>query len=107
METLLFHQDLLHTPTFQQIMSSLRSRGVTIHLGPRLASLLPVGSPASSLRKEYSGLECTVEVVEGVGEAVTHINTYGSAHTDAIVTEDGEEGGVVEVWVQDVWLVSI
>ena len=33
-----------------------------------------------------------MEVVEGVGEAVSHINTYGSAHTDAIITEDGEEG---------------
>ena len=30
--------------------------------------------------------------MEGVGEAVGHINTYGSAHTDAIVTEDGEKG---------------
>ena len=92
METLLLHQDLLHTPTFHEIMSSLRSRQVTIHLGPRLSTLLPIGSPASSLHKEYSGLECTVEVVKGVEEAVSHINTYGSAHTDAIVTEDGEQG---------------
>eukprot|EP00731_Ephydatia_muelleri_P003380 Em0001g3380a len=88
METLLLHQDLLHTPTFHEIMSSLRSRQVAIHLGPRLSTLLPVGSPASSLRKEYSGLECTVEVVNGVEDAVNHINTYGSAHTDTIVTED-------------------
>ena len=90
METLLLHQDLLHTPTFHEIMSSLRSRQVAIHLGPRLSTLLSVGCPASSLHKEYSGLECTVEVVKGVEDAVNHINTYGSSHTDTIVTEDGE-----------------
>ncbi|KAL5517859.1 hypothetical protein EMCRGX_G003489 [Ephydatia muelleri] len=88
METLLHHQDLLHTLTFHEIMSSLRSRQVAIHLGPRLSTLLSVGCPASSLHKEYSGLECTVEVVKGVEDAVNHINTYGSSHTDTIVTED-------------------
>eukprot|EP00731_Ephydatia_muelleri_P003322 Em0001g3322a len=68
----------------------LQSRQMAIYLGPRLSTFLPVGSPASSLYKEYSGLECTVEVVKGVEDAVNHINTYGSAHTDTIVTENAE-----------------
>jgi len=30
----------------------------------------------------------SIRVVEDVDEAIGHINTYGSHHTDAIVTED-------------------
>lgn len=37
---------------------------------------------------EYGDLICSVKLVDGVEEAVTHINTYGSHHTDAILTED-------------------
>ena len=39
---------------------------------------------------EYSGLECAVEVVDDVTEAMTHIHKYGSSHTDVIITEDRE-----------------
>ncbi len=38
---------------------------------------------------EYLDLVISVRVVDGVREAVDHINRYGSNHTDAIVTEDG------------------
>ena len=33
-----------------------------------------------------------MEVVGSVQEAVEIINTHGSSHTDAIITEDGEGG---------------
>jgi len=37
---------------------------------------------------EYSDLVLSVKVVDSLEEAIAHINTYGSRHTDAIVTED-------------------
>jgi glutamate-5-semialdehyde dehydrogenase len=39
-------------------------------------------------REEYLGPVLAVRVVEGIDEAIAHINTYGSQHTDAIVSND-------------------
>lgn len=41
------------------------------------------------MRTEYSDLECCLEVVDSVQDAVDHIHKYGSFHTDVIVTENG------------------
>jgi glutamate-5-semialdehyde dehydrogenase len=37
---------------------------------------------------EYLDAVIAVRVVDGLDEAIRHISTYGSRHTDAIVTED-------------------
>ncbi len=42
-------------------------------------------------REEYLDLILSVRVVDGVGPAVDHINTYGSHHSDAIITRDEKE----------------
>jgi glutamate-5-semialdehyde dehydrogenase len=39
-------------------------------------------------RAEYLDLRLAVRIVDGLAEAVEHINHYGSHHTDGIVTED-------------------
>ncbi|QSG06301.1 glutamate-5-semialdehyde dehydrogenase [Halapricum desulfuricans] len=39
---------------------------------------------------EYGDLELSIKVVEDVYEAVEHVNTHGSKHTESIVTEDSE-----------------
>ena len=39
-------------------------------------------------RTEYLDAILAVRVVDGIAEAVDHINHFGSHHTDAIVTED-------------------
>lgn len=39
---------------------------------------------------EYLDLIISIKLVSGVDEAITHINTYGSHHTDSIITENME-----------------
>jgi glutamate-5-semialdehyde dehydrogenase len=39
-------------------------------------------------RTEYLAPVLSIKVVDGMDAAIEHINTYGSAHTDAIITED-------------------
>jgi glutamate-5-semialdehyde dehydrogenase len=39
-------------------------------------------------RSEYGDLTLSIKIVEGLDAAITHINTYGSHHTDAILAED-------------------
>jgi glutamate-5-semialdehyde dehydrogenase len=39
---------------------------------------------------EYNDYILNVRVVDGVGQAVNHINRYGSAHSDSIVTKNEE-----------------
>ncbi|XP_074520010.1 delta-1-pyrroline-5-carboxylate synthase isoform X1 [Halichoeres trimaculatus] len=89
METLLIHRDVLRTPLFDQIIDMLRAERVKIHAGPRFASYLTFSpSEAKSLRTEYGDLECCMEVVDSMQEAVDHIHKYGSSHTDVIITEN-------------------
>ncbi|XP_053269728.1 delta-1-pyrroline-5-carboxylate synthase isoform X3 [Pleuronectes platessa] len=91
METLLIHRDILRTPLFDQIIDMLRTERVKIHAGPRFASYLTFSpSEAKSLRTEYGDLECCMEVVDTMQDAVDHIHKYGSSHTDVIITENEE-----------------
>ncbi|HAL01798.1 MAG TPA: glutamate-5-semialdehyde dehydrogenase [Lachnospiraceae bacterium] len=39
---------------------------------------------------EYLDLVISIKLVDGVDEAISHINTYGSHHTDAIITENAK-----------------
>uniref|UniRef100_A0A3Q3MPE1 Delta-1-pyrroline-5-carboxylate synthase n=1 Tax=Mastacembelus armatus TaxID=205130 RepID=A0A3Q3MPE1_9TELE len=88
-ETLLIHRNILRTPLFDQLIDLLRTEQVKIHAGPRFASYLTFSpSEARCLRTEYGDLECCMEVVDSMQEAVDHIHKYGSSHTDVIVTEN-------------------
>ena len=49
-------------------------------------AILPAGE--EDWTAEYLDLVLAVRVVDGLEEAVEHVNTYGSQHTDAIITED-------------------
>ncbi|XP_027940616.1 delta-1-pyrroline-5-carboxylate synthase [Vigna unguiculata] len=89
METLLIHKDLIEKGWLNDIILDLRTEGVILYGGPVASSLLNIPQ-AHSFHHEYSSLACTVEIVDDVYAAIDHINLYGSAHTDSIVTEDNE-----------------
>jgi len=90
METLLIHQDLVGTPTYDAVIKKLRSADVKINIGPKLNEQLTIGgNPVDSFSIEYGDLECAIEVVGDMEEAIDHIHTHGSSHTEVIITEDG------------------
>ncbi|MBD3266118.1 glutamate-5-semialdehyde dehydrogenase [bacterium] len=87
-ETFLIHRS--HSSTFlKELLDSLQTYGVEVRGCAETKKLYPAVNPADEedWRTEYLELIVAVKIVGGFDEAVDHINTYGSAHTDAIVTE--------------------
>jgi glutamate-5-semialdehyde dehydrogenase len=70
----------------------MKERGVRLRGCPQTMSVLknadiePVGE--NDWHTEYGDLIVAVKVVNGVNDAMDHIQRFGSAHTDAIVTND-------------------
>jgi glutamate-5-semialdehyde dehydrogenase len=64
--------------------------GVELRGCPRVQRLVPAAKPASEQdwREEYLAPVLAVRVVDGLEQAIDHINTYSSQHTDSIVTRD-------------------
>jgi len=97
METLLVDRRI--APSFlPRIGRALAARKVQLRADPAALQTLQAlqTEPPLQLRPateqdwytEYNDLILNVRVVDGVQEAIRHINTYGSAHSDAIVTRN-------------------
>lgn len=92
-ESLLVHADLADT-FLPMALRELSSRGVVLAVGPGVeliarANDVPTReASAADFAEEFHGLEMSVAVVESLGDAIAHIDRYGTGHTEAIVTED-------------------
>ena len=76
---------------FAPLVSHTHMTQVKLNWGSRLLKLQNIYSPENvNFSKEYSHKECAVEVVDSMEDAVGHINTFGSGHTDTIVTSSGQ-----------------
>ena len=87
-ETLLVHQDVAKT-FLPHLGSALLERGVELRCCPRSHALLPQSTLATEqdYRTEYLDLKLSVRIVDSLAQAIDHIETYGSHHTETIVTE--------------------
>lgn len=71
--------------------AALEAAGVTLRGTAEAAAIVPMEEMAEEdFATEYGDLILSVKLVDGVEDAIRHINTYGSHHTDAILTEDHE-----------------
>ncbi|ACB00591.1 MULTISPECIES: glutamate-5-semialdehyde dehydrogenase [Cyanophyceae] len=87
-ETLLIHEKI--APEFlPQIAAALTAKQVTLRGDAATQKIMPVQpATAEDWRTEYSDLVLAIKIVPDVEAAIAHINTYGSKHTDGIITED-------------------
>jgi glutamate-5-semialdehyde dehydrogenase len=91
METLLIDQ-AVDQELAKAIVSNLLDKGCAI-VGDKMAQGLDGRiTPAATedWATEYLDAKLSVAIVNGVSEAITHINTYGSHHTDSILAEDAQ-----------------
>ncbi|MFI4947642.1 MAG: glutamate-5-semialdehyde dehydrogenase [Alphaproteobacteria bacterium] len=88
-ETLLVDRAVAAT-MLPPILADLRAAGCEVRGDPETLAIAPEAIAASEedWRTEYLDAILAVRVVDGVAQAIEHINRYGSHHTDAIVTED-------------------
>ncbi len=87
-ETLLVHRDIAadFLPAFKTRMDA---RGVELRGCAKTAGIIACAAAGEQdWRTEYLDNILAVRVVDSLDAAVEHINTYGSAHTDVIVTAD-------------------
>lgn len=94
-ETVLVHRSVAEKflPT---LLASLHSAGVVLHVDPTVeavARTLDIDVTQATTENwgtEYGVLEMNIGVVDSLESAVDHIATFGTQHTEAIVTEDKE-----------------
>ena len=94
LDTVLVHSEF--APKFLPRMGQeFGKAGVELHCDSRALSLLGPGHDVNAIPateddwgREYLSLTAAVKVVDSLEEALEHIETYGSGHSEAIVTED-------------------
>ena len=101
METLLVHQSVA-APFFAGLGPVLREKKVEVRGDARVCSLLPgvaVRASEADFRTEFLDLILAAKVVDSLEEAIEHIETHGSHHSDGIVTADE---GAAERFLQEI-----
>jgi len=89
METLLVAEGVA-SAVLPRLGEAYREKGVELRGCPRTREILPGALPATEADwgTEYLAPILSVRVVQDLDAAMEHIARYGSAHTDAILTED-------------------
>ncbi len=87
-ETLLVHRSIAET-FLPEAAKALHAAGVKLRGTEEVQKLITCEAMGEEeFATEYLDLILSVKLVDGVEEAVEHINRYGSHHTDCILTEN-------------------
>ena len=88
-ESLVVHRDVAAT-FLPRVAGALAGHSIELRGDTRTRTLVPQAKAASEedFAAEYLAPIMSVKIVDTLAEAISHINRYGSKHTDAIVTTD-------------------
>jgi len=96
LDTVLVHSEIA-ADGLRLIAKELTASGVELHCDNRALSILGPDAPDLTMPaneddwgKEFLSLTAAVKVVDSLDDALEHIETYGSGHSEAIITEDDE-----------------
>jgi glutamate-5-semialdehyde dehydrogenase len=91
-ETILVHKDMAGT-VMPHLKTALENKGVEIRGCENTLKIIDAAAATDEdWRTEYLDLIVSVKIVDTLDDAVDHINTFGSGHTDVIVTKDKQRG---------------
>lgn len=85
---------LIHKEWFEQygieLLNTLHEQNVKIIADEQITKAFPKATLATKddWAKEYLDLTMSVKLVSNTAEAIEHINTYGTHHSETIITED-------------------
>ncbi|MDQ2625885.1 MAG: glutamate-5-semialdehyde dehydrogenase [Actinomycetota bacterium] len=80
-ETLLIDKAIAAS-ALPRLVDALTAAGVAVHGDADAAAA------EDDLRREYLAMDIALSVVDGLEDAIDHINEYGTGHTEAIVTSN-------------------
>lgn len=95
METMLVHRGIAKQ-FLPRMIDEFQKAGVEIRGCPRTRQVVHNAVKKATVEDwstEYLDLILSVKVVDGVEQAIEHINAFGSHHSDAIVTQEKKEAG--------------
>jgi glutamate-5-semialdehyde dehydrogenase len=88
-ETLLVHKDIAKDFLPDMRKRLHMGRGVELRGCERTCAIIEcLPAEESDWKEEYLDTILAIKIVDSIEEAITHINRYGSGHTDAIVTSN-------------------
>ena len=86
-ESVLIHKDI---SLIQELLAALKQYQVKIHADSRICDLDTDCIPATEedYGCEYLDLEISIKTISSLEEAISHINTYSTHHSETIISEN-------------------
>ncbi|MDN6680123.1 MAG: glutamate-5-semialdehyde dehydrogenase, partial [Yaniella sp.] len=87
-ETVLIHKDAKETGV--SVLNSLQEAGVVLHVDQTAATWVAdaVAATDEDWSTEYLDMQMSVKIVDDLDQALDHVETYSTGHTEVIVTEN-------------------